>query len=68
MLMPSNWYSFLKLSTANSPYNALKVYTYQVGSFTIFSRYLVMPQYKILKYQDIYQYHPPLLLIIVALT
>ena len=33
-------------------YNALKAYTYQVGSFPILSRYLVIPQYLSLKYRD----------------
>jgi len=44
--MSSNWFAFFYNQVLqNSPYNALKAYTYQVGSFPILSRYLVIPQY-----------------------
>ena len=46
---------FQNLSDANNPYKpfiALKAYEYQVGSFPTFSRYLVIPQYLLLKYRD----------------
>ena len=43
--MPSNWFLFYKLSAANSQYNALKAYSNQVGSFSIFSKHLVIPLY-----------------------